>query len=138
MTTALPNVNALIPTCAVNVPPYQRLTAAKAITATVLQNARRLMPTTATTKRRFQYRPTPTARPTTPTALPNVPPGVVTQGIQSQVTAALKMTPVTTVPQPFQAVRAMQAVLITPIAPPKSVPGPARAGIRRRETAVSA
>ena len=102
----------LIPTCAVNGPPYRRLTAAKAITATVrqnarpltattagtgattavlmaaspigatvLQNARPVMPTTAGTKRRFRCRPTHTARPTTPTAPPNVPPGAVTQVI---------------------------------------------------------
>ena len=57
------------------------LTAASPIGATVLQNARPVMPTTAGTKRRFRCRPTPTARPTTPTAPPNVPPGAVTQVI---------------------------------------------------------
>ena len=43
-----------------------------------------------TTVRRFRCRPTPTARPTTPTAPPNVPPGAVTQVIQSQEARALK------------------------------------------------
>ena len=66
------------------VPPYRRLTAVKAITATVLQNVRRLTATTAGTKRRFRCRPTLTARPTTPTAPPNVPPGAVTQGTTSR------------------------------------------------------
>ena len=59
------------------------LTAASPIGATVLQNARPAMPTTAGTKRRFRCRPMLTARPTTPTAPPNVPPGAVTQGILS-------------------------------------------------------
>ena len=52
----------------------------KAITATVLQNVRRLTATTAGTERRFRCRPTLTVPPTIPTALPNVPPGAVTQG----------------------------------------------------------
>ena len=104
-----------LPTTVSTVPPYRRLTAVKAITATVLQNVRRLtattagtgtttavltaaspigatvlpsvrpvMPTTAGTERRFRCRPTPTARPTTPTAPPNVPPGAVTQGTTSR------------------------------------------------------
>ena len=103
------------------VPPYRRLTAVKAITATVRQNARRLMattagtgvttavltaanpigatvlpsarpvmPTTAGTKRRFRCRPTPTVPPTTPTALPNVPPGAVTQVITNPEIHAYK------------------------------------------------
>ena len=102
------------PTTVSTVPPYRRLTAAKAITATVRQNARPLtattagtgvttavltaanpigatvlpsarpaMPTTAGTERRFRCRPTLTARPTIPTARPNVPPGAVTRGIKS-------------------------------------------------------
>ena len=66
------------------------LTAASPIGATVLPSARPVMPTTAGTKRRFRCRPMLTARPTTPTAPPNVPPGAVTQGIQSQEARALK------------------------------------------------
>ena len=66
------------------------LTAASPIGATVLQNARPVMSTTAGTKRRFRCRPMPTVRPTTPTAPPNVPPGAVTQVIQSQEARALK------------------------------------------------
>ena len=111
----------LIPTCAVNGPPYRRLTAVKAITATVRQNARPLtattagtgattavltaaspigaivlpsarpvMPTTAGTKRRFRCRPTLTAHPTIPTALPNVPHGAVTLGITNPGQAAFR------------------------------------------------
>ena len=56
------------------------LMAASPIGATVLPSARPAMPTTAGTKRRFRCRPMLTARPTTPTAPPNVPPGAVTQG----------------------------------------------------------
>ena len=72
-----------LPITVSTVPPYRRLTAASPIGATVLQNARRLTAITAGTERRFRCRPTPTARPTTPTAPPNVPPGAVTQGILS-------------------------------------------------------
>ena len=80
----------LIPTCAVNGQPYRRLTAAKAITATVLQNARPLIPTTA--------------------------------GIKRRLSDLVRVTPV---------------VLITPTAPPKSVPGPAIPGINKKEALVS-
>ena len=62
----------------------------KAITATVLQNVRRLTATTAGTERRFRCRPTLTVPPTIPTALPNVPPGAVTQVIHSQEARAYK------------------------------------------------
>lgn len=72
------------------VPPYRRLTAAKAITATVRQNARPLTATTAGTKRRFRCRTTLTARPTIPTARPNVPPGAVTRGITNPEIHAYK------------------------------------------------
>ena len=103
------------------VPPYRRLTAVKAITATVRQNARPLtattagtgaitavltaaspigvtvlpsarpvMPTTAGTKRRFRCRPTLTARPTIPTARPNVPLGAVTLDITNPGQAAFR------------------------------------------------
>ena len=78
------------PTTVSTVPPYRRLTAVKAITATVLQNVRRLTATTAGTERRFRCRPTPTARPTIPTAPPNVPPGAVTQVITNPETHAYK------------------------------------------------
>ena len=88
--TAQPNANALIPTTVSTVLPYRRLTAVKAITATVLQNVRRLTATTAGTKRRFRCRPMLTARPTTPTAPPNVPPGAVTQVITNPEIHAYK------------------------------------------------
>ena len=48
-TTVLPNVKLPLPTTVSTVPPYRRLTAVKAITATVRQNARRLTATTAGT-----------------------------------------------------------------------------------------
>ncbi len=60
------------------------------IGATVLPSARPAMPTTAGTERQFRYRPTPTARPTTPTALPNVPHGAVTLGITNPGQAAFR------------------------------------------------
>ena len=66
------------------------LTAANPIGATVLPSARPAMPTTAGTERQFRYRPTPTARPTTPTALPNVPPGAVTLDITNPGQAAFR------------------------------------------------
>ena len=46
------------------------------------------------------------------------------------------MTPVTTERQLFQAVRAMQAVLITPIVPPKSAPGLVTLDIKSQEILV--
>ena len=101
----------LLLTTVSTVPPYRRLTAVKAITATVLQNVRRLTATTAGIEQRFRCRPTHTARPTTPTAPPNVPPGAVTQVIHSQEARALKTTPVTTVRRLFQVVQATQAAL---------------------------
>ena len=55
---------------------------------TAQPNANALIPTTAGTERRFRCRPTLTVPPTIPTALPNVPPGAVTQDIHSQETAA--------------------------------------------------
>ena len=123
------------PTTVSTVPPYRRLTAVKAITATVRQNVRRLTATTAGTKRRFRCRPTLTARPTIPTAHPNVPLGAVTRGITNPEAHALKMTPVTTERQLFQAVRATQAVLITPIVRPKSAAGLANQVIQSQVTA---
>ena len=78
--TVLQNVRRLTATTAGTGATTAVLTAASPIGATVLQNARPVMPTTAGTKRRFRCRPTHTARPTTPTAPPNVPPGAVTQG----------------------------------------------------------
>ena len=70
------------PTTVSTVPPYRRLTAAKAITATVLQNVRRLTATTAETERR-QYplvRVTPVVL-ITPIVRPKSAPGLVTQVI---------------------------------------------------------
>lgn len=78
--TVLQNVRRLTATTAGTGTTTAVLTAASPIGATVLPSARPVMPTTAGTKRRFRCRPTPTARPTTPTAPPNVPPGAVTQG----------------------------------------------------------
>ena len=57
---------------------------------TAQPNANALIPTTAGTERRFRCRPTLTVPPTIPTALPNVPPGAVTQDIHSQEARALK------------------------------------------------
>lgn len=88
--TVLQNVRRLTATTAGTGTTTAVLTAASPIGATVLPSARPVMPTTAGTKRRFRCRPTPTARPTTPTAPPNVPPGAVTQVIQSQEARALK------------------------------------------------
>ena len=79
--TVLQNVRRLTATTAGTGTTTAVLTAASPIGATVLPSARPVMPTTAGTKRRFRCRPTHTARPTTPTAPPNVPPGAVTQGI---------------------------------------------------------
>ena len=123
-TTVLPNVKLPLSTTVSTVPPYRRLTAAKAITATVRQNARPLTATTAGTERRL-FPPVRRTRPvlTSPTALPKSVPGPANPGINKKEARALKMTPVTTERQLFQAVRAMQAVLITPIVPPKSAPG---------------
>ena len=78
--TVLQNVRRLTATTAGTGTTTAVLTAASPIGATVLPSARPVMPTTAGIKRRFRCRPTPTARPTTPTAPPNVPPGAVTQG----------------------------------------------------------
>ena len=78
--TVLQNVRRLTATTAGTGTTTAVLTAASPIGATVLPSARPAMPTTAGTKRRFRCRPMLTARPTTPTAPPNVPPGAVTQG----------------------------------------------------------
>ena len=125
-----------LPTTVSTVLPYRRLTAVKAITATVLQNVRRLTATTAGTERRFRCRPMPTVRPTTPTALPNVPPGAVTQVIHSQEARALKTTPVTTVRRLFQVVQATQAALTSQIVRPKSAPGLVTQDIKSQEILV--
>ena len=82
--TVLQNVRRLMVTTAGTGATTAVLMAASPIGATVLQNARPVMPTTAGTKRRFRCRPMLTARPTTPTAPPNVPPGAVTQGTTSR------------------------------------------------------
>ena len=106
------------------VPPSASLITVKSTGTIVRASVRSLPETTAGTERRLSdlVRVTPVVL-TSLTALPKSAAGLVNQVIQSQVTAALKMTPVTTVRRLFQAVRAMQAVLITPIVPPKSAPG---------------
>ena len=88
--TVLPSARPLTATTAGTGTTTAVLTAASPIGATVLQNARPVMPTTAGIKRRFRCRPTLTARPTTPTALPNVPPGAVTQVITNPEIHAYK------------------------------------------------
>ena len=124
------------PTTVSTVPPYRRLTAVKAITATVRQNARPLTATTATTERRLfpLVRVTPVVL-ITPIVRPKSAAGLAIPDIHNQEARALKMTPVTTERQLFQAVRAMQAVLITPIVPPKSAPGLANQVIQSQVTA---
>ena len=79
--TVLQNVRRLTATTAGTGTTTAVLTAASPIGATVLPSARPVMPTTAGIEQRFRCRPTHTARPTTPTAPPNVPPGAVTQVI---------------------------------------------------------
>ena len=88
--TVLQNVRRLTATTAGTGTTTAVLTAASPIGATVLQNARPVMPTTAGTKRRFRCRPMPTARPTIPTAPPNVPLGAVTQVITNPEIHAYK------------------------------------------------
>ena len=105
-------------------------------TGTIVRASVRSLPeTTAGTKQRFRCRPTLTAHPTIPTALPNVPHGAVTLGITNPEAHALKMTPVTTVPLSFRAVRATQAVLTSPIVRPKSAAGLANQVIQSQVTA---
>ena len=133
--TVLPSARPLTATTAGTGTTTAVLTAASPIGVTVLPSARPVMPTTAGTKRRFRCRPTLTARPTIPTAHPNVPLGAVTRGITNPEAHALKMTPVTTERQLFQAVRATQAVLITPIVRPKSAAGLANQVIQSQVTA---
>ena len=86
--TVLQNVRRLTVTTAGTGATIAVLTAASPIGATVLPSARPVMPTTVGTERRFRCRPTLTVPPTIPTALPNVPPGAVTQDIHSQETTA--------------------------------------------------
>ena len=96
----------------------------KAITATVLQNVRRLTATTAGTERR-QYplvRVTPVVL-ISPIVRPKSAPGLAIPDIHNQEARALKTTPVTTVRRLFQVVRATQAALTSQIVRPKSAPG---------------
>ena len=97
--TVLQNVRRLTATTAGTGTTTAVLTAASPIGATVLPSARPVMPTTAGTKRRFRCRPTPTVPPTIPTALPNVPPGAVTQVIQSQEARATSLRLPTKAPE---------------------------------------
>ena len=88
--TVLPSARPAMPTTAGTGAITAVLTAASPIGATVLPSARPAMPTTAGTERRFRCRPTLTARPTIPTARPNVPPGAVTRGITNPEIHAYK------------------------------------------------
>ena len=97
--TVLQNVRRLTATTAGTGTTTAVLTAASPIGATVLPSARPAMPTTAGTKRRFRCRPMLTARPTTPTAPPNVPLGAVTQVIQSQEARATSLRLPTKAPE---------------------------------------
>ena len=107
-------------------------------TGTIVRASVRSLPeTTAGTERRLSdlVRVTPVVL-TSLTALPKSAAGLVNQVIQSQVTAALKMTPVTTERQLFQAVRATQAALTSPTVPPKSAPGLVTQDIKSQEILV--
>ena len=122
-----------LPTTVSTVLPSASLITVKS-TGTIVRASARSLPTlTAGTERRFRCRPTPTARPTTPTAPPNVPPGAVTQVIHSQEARALKTTPVTTVRRLFQVVQATQAALTSQIVRPKSAPGLVTQDIKSQE-----
>ena len=109
----------------------------KAITATVLQNVRRLTATTAGTERR-QY---PLVRAMqvvliTPIVRPKSAPGLAIPDIHNQEARALKTTPVTTVRRLFQVVQATQAVLTSQIVRPKSAPGLVTQDIKSQEILV--
>ena len=91
---------------------------------TAQPNANALIPTTVATIRLSSLLVrTMQPAPPSPTALPNVPPGAVTQVIHSQEARALKTIPVTTVRRLFQVVQATQAALTSQIVRPKSAPG---------------
>ena len=123
-----------LPTTVSTVLPYRRLTAAKAITATVLQNVRRLTATTAGTERR-QYplvRVTPVVL-ITPIVRPKSAAGLAIPDIHNQEARALKTIPVTTVRRLFQVVQATQAALTSQIVRPKSVPGLVTQDIKSQE-----
>ena len=122
-----------LPTTVSTVPPYRRLTAVKAITATVLQNVRRLTATTAGTERR-QYplvRVTPVVL-ITPIVRPKSAPGLAIPDIHNQEARALKTTPVTTVRR-FRCRPTPTARPTTPTAPPNVPPGAVTQGIQSQE-----
>ena len=106
----------------------------KAITATVLQNVRRLTATTAGTERR-QY-PLVQVTPVvliTPIVRPKSAPGLAIPDIHNQEARALKTTPVTTVRRLSPVVRATQAVLTSPIVRQKSAAGLAIPDMKNQE-----
>ena len=125
------------PTTVSTVPPYRRLTAVKAITATVLQNVRRLTATTAGTERRqFPLVRAMQVVPITPIVRPKSAAGLAIPDIHNQEARALKTTPVTTVRRLFQVVQATQAALTSQIVRPKSAPGLVTQDIKSQEILV--
>ena len=123
-----------LPTIVSTVPPYRRLTAVKAITATVLQNVRRLTATTAGTERLSSlFVRAMHAAPLSLTARPKSAAGLAIPDIHNQEARALKTTPVTTVRRLFQVVQATQAALTSQIVRPKSAPGLVTQDIKSQE-----
>ena len=103
-----------------NVPPYRRLTAAKAITATVLQNARPPMPTTAGTGATTVV--LTVASPIGAIVLPSAKPVMLTiAGTERRLSGLVRVTPV---------------VLITPTAPPNVPTGAVTPVTQNREVPV--
>ena len=126
-----------LPTTVSTVPPYRRLTAVKAITATVLQNVRRLTATTAGTERLSSlFVRAMHAAPLSLTARPKSAAGLAIPDIHNQEARALKTTPVTTVRRLFQVVQATQAALTSQIVRPKSAPGLVTQDIKSQEILV--
>ena len=134
------------------VPPYRRLTAAKAITATVLQNARPPMPTTAGTGATTVV--LTVASPIGAIALLSAKPVMLTiAGTERRQTVLTAVSPIgaivllsakpvmltiagTELPSSLP-VRQTQPAPISPTAPPKLVPGPATPVINKKEALVS-
>ena len=136
-TTVLPNVKLPPPTTVSTVPPSASLITVKS-TGTIVRASVRSLPEIIAGTERRQYplvRVTPVVL-ITPIVRPKSAAGLANQVIQSQVTAALKMTPVTTVRRLFQAVRATQAALTSPTVPPKSAPGLVTQDIKSQEILV--
>ena len=111
-----------MPTTAETARPYRHLTAAPNTGPTVPANAK--LNTTTTAETGLRQTVLTAASPIGAIVLPSAKPVMLTiAGTERRLSGLVRVTPV---------------VLITPTALPKSVPGAARAGIRRRETAVSA